>query len=120
MAKRIIEVLTSDLSNEESKDVERVKFSLNNQAYSIDLTKEEAEDFELLFQDYISVARKESQAVARRRQGSGAVRSGKTAVEEQTGATPAKVREWAKANGHEVSERGRIHQDVINAYNAAH
>lgn len=120
MAKRTIEVLTSDLSNEESKDIQTVKFSLNNHAYSIDLTNEEVEDFELLFQDYISVARKESQAAARRQQGSATARGGKTAVEEQTGAAPSEVREWAKVNGHEVSERGRIHRDVINAYNAAH
>ncbi|GAA4515522.1 histone-like nucleoid-structuring protein Lsr2 [Brevibacterium yomogidense] len=120
MAKRIIEVLTSDLSNEERSDIQTVKFSLNNQAYSIDLTEEEAEDFELLFQDYISVARKESQAAIRRRQGSPTARGSKSVVEEQTGARPSEVREWAKANGHEVSERGRIHQDVIAAYNAAH
>lgn len=120
MAKRIIEVLISDLSNEESEDVQTVKFSLNNQAYSIDLTNEEVEDFELLFQDYISVARKESQDTVRRRQGSASARGGKSVVEEQTGARPAEVREWAKLNGHEVSERGRIHQNVIAAYNAAH
>lgn len=120
MAKRIIEILTSDLSNKEGDDVQTVKFSLNNQAYSIDLTKEEADDFESLFHDYISVARKDSQATVRRRQGSDTARSGKSMVEEQTGARPAAVREWAKMNGHEVSGRGRIHQTVIAAYNAAH
>ena len=28
----------------------------------------------------------------------------------------AAIREWAKANGHKVSDRGRIHQDVQDAY----
>jgi hypothetical protein len=28
----------------------------------------------------------------------------------------AEVRKWARANGHTVGERGRIHVDVINAY----
>lgn len=120
MAKRVIEVLTSDLSKEESEDVQTVKFSLNNQAYSIDLTKEEAEDFELLFQDYISVARKESQvAVRRRRQGNAPARSSKSVVEERTGATASEVREWAKVNGYGVSERGRVRQNIINAHSAA-
>lgn len=29
------------------------------------------------------------------------------------------VREWAKANGHNVAERGRLSQDIIDAYKAA-
>ena len=28
----------------------------------------------------------------------------------------AAIREWAKANGHKVSDRGRIHQDIQDAY----
>ncbi|WP_414648561.1 Lsr2 family DNA-binding protein [Curtobacterium sp. CFBP9011] len=31
-----------------------------------------------------------------------------------------KIREWAAANGHEVSSRGRISQAVRDAYDAAH
>jgi hypothetical protein len=30
------------------------------------------------------------------------------------------MREWAKKNGHEVSDRGRLQQEVIDAYLAAH
>lgn len=97
-----------------------MSFSLNGQAYSVNLTTEEAEDFELLFQDYISVAHKKSQATVRRRQGTTPKRGSKSVGEEQTGATPSEVREWAKANGYEVSARGRVHRDVIGAYNVAH
>ncbi|MBT1671943.1 Lsr2 family DNA-binding protein [Curtobacterium flaccumfaciens] len=32
----------------------------------------------------------------------------------------AKIREWANANGREVSSRGRISQAVRDAYDAAH
>ena len=32
----------------------------------------------------------------------------------------AKIRAWAKDNGHPVSDRGRIHQSVKDAYYAAH
>lgn len=31
-----------------------------------------------------------------------------------------KIREWAKANGHEVSDRGRVPSSVMEAYDAAH
>ena len=33
--------------------------------------------------------------------------------------TAAHVREWARANGHEVSDRGRISKSVMQAYQAA-
>jgi DNA polymerase-3 subunit epsilon len=36
------------------------------------------------------------------------------------GSNPAAVRDWARASGYEVGTRGRLHQEVINAYYAAH
>lgn len=30
------------------------------------------------------------------------------------------VREWARANGHDVSDRGRIKAEVFEAFEAAH
>ena len=29
------------------------------------------------------------------------------------------IRAWAQANGHQVSERGRIKKDILDAYHAA-
>lgn len=31
----------------------------------------------------------------------------------------AEIRAWAKDNGHEVSDRGRIKKDILDAYDAA-
>lgn len=36
------------------------------------------------------------------------------------GASPAEVRSWARCNGYEVGTRGRLHQDILTAYAAAH
>ncbi|GMA89422.1 hypothetical protein GCM10025868_46720 [Angustibacter aerolatus] len=36
------------------------------------------------------------------------------------GTDTAAIRQWAKENGHEVSERGRISAAVMDAYAAAH
>ena len=33
---------------------------------------------------------------------------------------PGEIRAWAEDNGYEVSDRGRIHQSVKDAYYAAH
>ena len=38
---------------------------------------------------------------------------------EQEKATPAEVREWAKANGHTVADKGRISAEVREAFTAA-
>jgi hypothetical protein len=37
----------------------------------------------------------------------------------QEKATPAEVREWAKANGHDVKDRGRLSAEIREAYTAA-
>jgi hypothetical protein len=37
-------------------------------------------------------------------------------VDTQTGA----IRAWARQNGHQVSDRGRISKTVVNAFQAAH
>ncbi len=42
------------------------------------------------------------------------------AVYETFDTTPAKVREWALAQGLEVKGRGRIHPDVLGAFATAH
>lgn len=36
------------------------------------------------------------------------------------GASPAEIRAWARAVGYEVGTRGRLHQDILTAYSAAH
>jgi hypothetical protein len=32
----------------------------------------------------------------------------------------AAIRSWARRNGHQVSDRGRISQSVVDAFQAAH
>lgn len=41
------------------------------------------------------------------------------ATVEPTDATPAEVRDWARANGHRVGARGRISADVKHAFTRA-
>lgn len=36
------------------------------------------------------------------------------------GPTPSEVRQWARENGFEVGVRGRLHQEVLDAYMAVH
>lgn len=49
-----------------------------------------------------------------------APRRGRTKSRSSSSSTDfAAIREWAKENGHEVSSRGRIRSDVVEAYHAA-
>ena len=41
-------------------------------------------------------------------------------VDEQAELLSADLATWARENGHEVSERGRIPNSVVQAYEAAH
>ncbi len=112
MAKKTIEIITSDLSGEELAPGrgETVIFSIGGSDYSVDLTDAEAKDLYAAFDPYVKVATKRSSRGASTRKASG---SGRTPTE------LAHIRTWAKDNGHQVSERGRIKAEIIEAFDRA-
>jgi hypothetical protein len=115
MAKKTIEIITSDLSGEE---LERGKgrtilFSVDDSAYSIDLTDAEAEEFRTTLSKYTNVASRRSSRPAQSRKTPGSSGSGRTTEE------LAHIRAWAKENGHQVSERGRIKAEILEAFDQA-
>ncbi|GAA3544021.1 nucleoid-associated protein Lsr2 [Aeromicrobium flavum] len=118
MAQRVVTILTSDISGKEIEDGqgETVNFALDGTSYEIDLTKKEAEELRGALKNYIALGRRSSPSsrpsAGRRGNGSGSG-SGRTPEE------LAHVRAWAKENGHEVSERGRIKREVLDAFDAA-
>jgi hypothetical protein len=102
-----IEMLLSDLSGEEATVT--VSFTIEGAAYEIDLTEKEAEEFRASFATYVEAARRTG---GRRRPTGVATSTGK---EER-----AAIKAWARDNGYEVSERGRIPAKIVEAYRAAH
>lgn len=109
MAKKTTVVLVDDLSGEPADTT--LRFGLDSREYELDLTDKNARELRQLFGRYIPAARKAS---------SGRRRS--TAVHAKPAFTevdPAAVRAWAKGNGIEVSPRGRLKADVVEAYRAA-
>ena len=113
MAKRIVHQLVDDLDNSllESGEGETVLFSLDGSSYEIDLTDKHAEELRTALAKYVSVARPvRSSGNGRKRRGSGPTNS------RDIGA----VRVWARENGYEVSNRGRIPFQILEAYDAAH
>lgn len=116
MAQRVITILSSDISGEEIQDGkgETVSFALDGTSYEIDLTKKEADALRASLETYVKAARKApSRGTSSRRGGSAGSGSGRSPEE------LAHVRTWAKENGYEVSERGRIKKEVLDAFDAA-
>lgn len=111
MAQKVNVVLVSDLSGAEIEDGkgETVSFALDGVQWELELTNKEADKFRGLFQDYVAVARKTG---GRAKRGSGSAKSSNREELQQ-------MREWLRANGHEVSDRGRISQELQDIYRAA-
>ena len=107
MAKKVTIQLVDDLDKSSPAD-ETVSFSLDGVNYEIDLTEANASALREALARYIGHAERVSGRKATRAAGS-AKRS-----------NVSDVREWARANGHQVSERGRIPADVQAAYDKAH
>jgi hypothetical protein len=99
--------LVDDLDGGEA--AESVAFSLDGRSYEIDLSEKHASAMRDAFAPFISSARRAggSAVVSRQKM---SMRAGRPRVE------TAAIREWAAANGLEVSARGRISSTVLEAY----
>ena len=110
MAKQTTVTVTDDLDG--SANAKEVTFSLNGESWTIDLSAKNRNALEKALRPYIAKATRQS----RRRP----VTSTRRTVARGPRRDLAQVRDWAKSNGHQVSDRGRISAAVQEAYDAAH
>jgi hypothetical protein len=112
MAQRVEVVLIDDIDG--GNAAETVTFALDGVTYEIDLSDKNARKLRDDLATWTGHARRAGSAKAgsRRRAGAGAG----SAKRGDLGA----VREWARANGHTVSDRGRISAEIQDAYDKAH
>lgn len=106
MAQRVHVVLEDDLDGSTAE--ETVTFALDGGTYEIDLSSKNAAKLRDALATYVAVARRSS------------ARSSRRSTKRSGGPSAAEIREWARANGYQVSERGRVSSDVRSAYEAAH
>ena len=111
MATETITRLIDDLDGSEPQRT--VTFAWDGRTYEIDLNKKNVAAFEKTMKPYLAAARnvRATPGASTRRR----------AVATGTGRRRdlQAIREWARANGHEVSDRGRISVAVVAAYEAA-
>jgi hypothetical protein len=113
MAQRVNVVLVDDIDGNDA--VETVGFALDGVDYEIDLSDEHAGELRNALSLYIGHARRTG---GRRRNGRRpAAPSGGS---ESGGTSAADIRAWARENGWDVPERGRVSAEVREAYAAAH
>ena len=111
MAQKTVVVMTDDLTGGEASQT--IHFSLDNNDYVIDLNDKNAAALRADLDKYIEAGRKHRADAGSAKPKRGAVRGPASGVD------TAAVREWARENGHEVSERGRVSKKIIEAYVAA-
>src|SRR3954451_15575781 len=115
MARKVQVILSDDLDENLSAD-ETVSFSLDGTSYEIDLADKNAKEMRDALARYVSAGRKVGRGGTRASGGGRSRATGGRMDREQAGA----IRDWARKNGHAVSDRGRIPASVVEAYEAAH
>jgi Lsr2 len=112
MARQVITTLIDDLDGKKADRT--VEFSLDGVNYTIDLSESNAGKLRKALDPYINAGTRLGRAAGRI--------PARRAVPARTAGSRDEnrlIREWAVANGHQISERGRIPQGVSDAYRAA-
>jgi hypothetical protein len=111
VAKTTVIQIADDLDG--SKDATEVAFSFDGIDYTIDLSKKNAAAMAKALRPYLDAATKVSGRGNRAR---------RTRPSRSTGPRKdlAAIREWARGQGLEVSNRGRVRAAVVEQYDAAH
>jgi Lsr2 len=107
MAQKIRTLFIDDIDGGEADGT--VRFGLDGTEYEIDLNAKHSEELHAALANYVAHARKAggpARRTARGRRAAQAVDTGK-------------VRKWAKDNGYDIKERGRIPAEILAKYQAA-
>src|SRR3954470_22998941 len=120
MAQRTVVSLVDDLDGTEADRT--VPFALDGVEYEIDLSDKHAEELRDIFAPSVEAARRTGgrrSTGSRSRSSSSSSSSGQGVVGRSKEALKA-IRDWAKSEGWAVSDRGRLPNNVVEAYDAAH
>jgi hypothetical protein len=105
MAQQTIIQLLDDLDGSEAS--ETIVFGLDGKTYEIDLNDKNAAKLRKALDPYVDKGRKQGGARGGKRTG-----SARGAGDSDT----AQIRAWAKENGYDVNDRGRVPADIKEAY----
>jgi hypothetical protein len=109
MAQRVQVLLTDDLDGTDipAGKGETIIFALDGKTYEIDLTTRNSNALRKALAPYLDAARPVKNS------------RGRQVRRTQVGADTRTIKEWARANGYQVADRGRIPNEVREAFEAA-
>ena len=107
MARTVTTHITDDIDG--TKDAEEVRFGYLGAEYTIDLSKKNRTALEKALQPYLDAGTKVQPSGRQRR----------TSSRSTTRRDLQAVREWAKVQGIDISDRGRVSGAVLEQYDAA-
>jgi hypothetical protein len=115
VAQKIQTLFIDDIDGSEAEGT--VRFALDGAEYEIDLNAKHADELRKALSRYVDAARRSGGGgnTARRpaRNGGGSRRSA------ASGLNTNEVREWAKSQGFEVKDRGRVPAELVVRFKAA-
>ncbi len=109
MTKQVQVILVDDIDGGAAE--ETLAFSLEGVSYEIDLNAGNAAKLRDSFAPYVGHGRRVGARGPATR-----TRARRAAGDNRS----AQIREWARANGHQVNERGRVAASIVIAYDNAH
>lgn len=112
VGERVTVTRFDDFDNELEAN-ETITFALDETTYEVDLSDQNAKRIRSELQKWIDVSRKVAGSSDRRR----ADRNGDSS--DEAGLPLAEIRAWARANGVEVPNRGRVSIAIVRAWTAA-
>jgi hypothetical protein len=116
MAQKVQVILVDDVDGGEAD--ETVSFALDGVSYEIDVSESHAQSLRDALAPWLGHARRVGgrSSGGRPRQSGGKARG--SAASDRLDLTA--VRSWARGNGFQVSDRGRVSSEVLAAYEKAH
>ncbi len=113
MAQKITTLFIDDIDGGEADGT--VRFALDGTDYEIDLNAKHSEELRSALGKYVSHARKVG-GTARRTSGRAA---GRVSRGGSSALNTTEIRNWARENGYDIKDRGRVPADLVAKYQAA-
>ena len=112
MAQKITTLFIDDIDGGAAEGT--VRFALDGTEYEIDLNAEHSEELRSALGKYVTHARKVGGTARRGGRATGRiVRSASSAL------NTTEIRSWARENGYDIKDRGRVPADLVAKYQAA-
>lgn len=107
-----VTIVSDDFDASVTENVETVFFVVDGKFWEIDLGDKNRKAFYAAMSKYTKAGRESTRVRVLANLTAGGNANG-------TVSETAAIRAWAKANGHEVGEKGRLSPDIVKAYNDA-